>query len=185
MLKKKSLSFIFLLIGIYGLSQEINQSKTDIKNELTKVENPSEAGLAVSNQPIHDLTIYPNLPNLTKNVIMLDALPNEKIYKIEFYAVLSAEVDNCNKHYLLGDFEVKNLEGYGYPYYIFNSNSQIISTKLGCANDEKKLKSVNSGKTEFVKYASLLPIVVYTPKNIDIRYKIWKQDPKELEARRF
>lgn len=163
-----------------------DRGKADIKSELTKVEPAAaELGTFVSNTPMHDLTIYPNVPNMVKHAILLESMPNEKILKVEFYAVLSSEVDYCNKHYLLGDFEMKNLEGYGYPYYIFNTNSQIISTKMGCETNAKKVMNVASGKTETVKYVSLMPIVIYAPKNIDIKYKIWKQDPKELDARSF
>ena len=56
---------------------------------------------------------------------------------------------------------------------------------MGCGNDVKKVKNVPSGKTETYRYFSTLPIVVYTPKDIDVKYKIWKQEPKELDAKSF
>ena len=80
---------------------------------------------------------------------------------------------------------MKNLEGYGYSYFIFKSNGQLISTKMGCGNDKKSLKNVVSGKTELVRYMSRLPLVVYTPEDIQIKYKIWQQNPKELDARAY
>ena len=37
------------------------------------------------------------------------------------------EVD-CNKHWLMGDFETKEIEGMGYDYIVFNSNGDMAST---------------------------------------------------------
>jgi serine protease inhibitor ecotin len=51
--------------------------------------------------------------------------------------------------------------------------------------DITKMKNVPSGKTELVKYISVLPLVVYAPRDIEIKYKIWKQDPRELDAKSF
>ncbi len=190
----KNLSIIILIsIFFHGLqAQAETQANTkppkpeQVGLEQVKAEQvTSDPGLSVPMKAMHDLTIYPNIPNMVKNVIFLDPMPHETLLKVEFYAAKSMEVDECNKHYLFGDFEVKTLDGYGYPYYIFNSNSQVISTKMGCGNDVKKIKNVPSGKTETIRYLSLLPIVIYTPQMIDVKYKIWKQDPKELDARSY
>jgi ecotin len=180
------LKFFFTLLFLVLVYSSNAQNENQLERTAPKPEQVTvNSSLSAPIQALHDLSIYPNLPNMVKNVIFMDPLVNELLYKVEFYAVKSIEVDNCNKHYLFGDFEVKTLEGYGYPYYVFNTNSQVISTKMGCDNTIKKVKNVASGKTETVRYMSLLPIVVYTPIEIDVKYKIWKQDPNELDARRF
>lgn len=180
------LKFIFTLLLLALVYSSNAQNDNQLDRTSPKPEQLTvNSSLSAPIQALHDLSIYPNLPNMVKNVIFMDPMANELLYKVEFYAVKSLEVDNCNKHYLFGDFEVKTLEGYGYPYYVFNTNSQVISTKMGCDNTIKKVKNVASGKTETVRYMSLLPIVVYTPKEIDVKYKIWQQNPKELDARSF
>lgn len=145
----------------------------------------NDPSLSAPLRAVHDLTIYPPIENMTKNAIFLDPLPDETLYKVELYVVKSLEVDNCNKHYLFGDFEVRRLDGFGFSYFIFNSNSNIISTKMGCGDDIKKIRNVASGKTEIVRYISAMPIVVYTPKDMEVKYKLWKVDPKEMDARSF
>jgi ecotin len=180
------LKFSFTLLFLALVNSSNAQNENQLERTAPKPEQvTSNSALSAPIQALHDLTIYPNLPNMVKNVIFMDPLANELLCKVEFYAVKSLEVDDCNKHSLFGDFEVKTLEGYGYPYYVFNTNSQVISTKMGCGNTIKKVKNVASGKTETVRYMSLLPIVIYTPIEIDVKYKIWKQDPNELDARRF
>ncbi len=178
-----------LILAIVSKAQSISidkkvdddTPKSSISPEAVKMDPALSVPLTV----VHDLTIFPPIDKLVKHAILLDPRPNETLYRVEIYAVKSQEVDNCNKHYLIGDFELKTLEGHGYPYYIFNSNTQIISTKMGCGDNITKIKNVPSGKTELVKYISALPLVVYAPKDIEIKYKIWKQDPKELDARSF
>jgi ecotin len=56
---------------------------------------------------------------------------------------------------------------------------------MSCVDNITKMKNVPSGKTELVKYISVLPLVVYAPKDIEIKYKIWNQDPRELDAKSF
>lgn len=178
-----------LLMSIITMAQSVTLDKkvgdvspnNSIKPESIKL----DSSLYVPVTVMHDLTIFPTINQLVKHSIFLEQRADETLYKVEIYAVKSQEVDNCNKHFLLGDFELKTLEGHGYPYYIFNSNTQIISTKMGCGDNITKIKNVPSGKTELVKYISALPLVVYAPKDIEIKYKIWKQDPKELDARSF
>jgi len=160
---------------------EAATSKAILKPEEVKI----DPAFSVPTVSMHDLSIFPNLENLVKHAIFLEQRVDEAIYKVEIFAVKSQEVDNCNNHFLLGDFELKILEGHGFPYYIFQSNTQIISTKMGCGDNIRKIKNVPSGKAELVKYISALPLVVYAPKDIEIKYKIWKQDPKELDAKSF
>ena len=155
--------------------------KSFIKPEVIKMDPTLSAPITV----MHDLTIFPSIDQLVKHAIFLEPRVDETLYKLEIYAVKSQEVDNCNKHFLLGDFELKTLEVHGFPYYIFKSNTQIISTKMSCVDNITKMKNVPSGKTELVKYISVLPLVVYATKDIEIKYKIWNQDPRQLDAKSF
>lgn len=166
-----------------GLDKKVEEDvpKSSIKPEVIKMDPSLSAPITV----MHDLTIFPSIDQLVKHAIFLEPRVDEALYKVEIYAVKSQEVDNCNKHFLLGDFELKTLEVHGFPYYIFKSNTQIISTKMSCGDNIAKMKNVPSGKTELVKYISVLPLVVYAPQDIEIKYKIWKQDPRELDAKPF
>ncbi len=160
---------------------EEDAPKSAVKPELIGIDPSLSAPITI----MHDLTIFPPIDKLVKHAIFLEPRVDETLYKVEMYAVKSQEVDNCNKYFLLGDFELKTLEVHGFPYYIFKSNAQIISTKISCGDNITKMKNVPSGKTELLKYISVLPLVVYAPRDIEIKYKIWKQDPRELDAKSF
>lgn len=170
------LKTIFLsIVFCYSLSAQQNL-------EPTSTQSIFDNSMAVKSTNAHDITMFPSINGYIKQAIFLENLPLEKNYKVEFYATKKAEVDNCNKHYLLGDFEMKTMDGWGYFYYVFKSNSELISTKMGCMDAAKMITDVPSGKTELIRYTSIMPLIVYAPEGIDIKYRIWKVDPKENKA---
>lgn len=101
--------------------------------------------------------------------------------KIELIIGKVIEVDNCNKHSLSGSLEEKNLEGWGYTYYTFESNGDVLSTMMACPDSEKVHKFIAS-KSELIRYNGKLPVVVYVPEGFEVRYKIWKAEDEEFKA---
>lgn len=81
------------------------------------------------------------------------------------------EVD-CNNQKLMGTIVEKDVKGFGYTYYVFESNGQAISTLMFCP-DPKTEKFV-SGETKLIDYNSKLPVVVFVPKGMELKSKIWK-----------
>jgi len=133
-------------------------------------------------EPKIDLTMYPKLENMSKKAIILEPRENESALKIEIYAVKESEVDACNRHRLVGDFEKKNLEGWGYTYYVFNSNGMILSSKMACIDDKKAVKSIESSHNAMMDYSSRWPIVIYCPMGMIIKYRIWNLDGKAFDS---
>lgn len=131
---------------------------------------------------VHDVTMFPKLENLKKHVIFLESESNEKELKLELFAIKKAEVDDCNSHFLMGKFESIPLEGYGYHYYMFNTNGNVISTKKACVNNHFMLKNIESSKKETIEYNSNIPQVIYAPEGVEIFYRIWRRDQKVIES---
>ena len=109
--------------------------------------------------------------SLVRYVIKLEEKADEFAYKVELIPGKVMLVD-CNRHGLNGKIEEKDLEGWGYNYYVFSSNGQVFSTQMMCF-DPKEEKFVSS-QSLIVRYNSKLPIVIYAPKGYEIRYRIWE-----------
>ncbi|AYA39526.1 serine protease inhibitor ecotin [Xenorhabdus nematophila] len=123
-----------------------------------------------------DIAPYPApAEGMVRSVIDLPKHKNENNYMVELVIGKSLKVD-CNHHWFGGNLETKVLEGWGYNYYVLDKVSGPVSTKMGCPNQEKTLRfvQVQLGKDAFVNYNSKLPIVVYTPKTLKVKYRIWK-----------
>ena len=103
--------------------------------------------------------------------------PDESTLKVELMIGQTLEVD-CNRHRLGGQLESKTLEGWGYDYYVFDKVTSPVSTMMSCPDDKKEKQFVMAGLGDagMLRYNSKLPIVVYTPANIDVKYRIWRAD---------
>lgn len=105
---------------------------------------------------------------------------NESDYEVEIWAGKTIEVD-CNQHKLVGNFKKEIVQGWGYPYYNFNTTGQLFGTRMHCPDQTLSAKFVRSA-SERIRYNSKLPIVVYCPKDVSIRYAIWSKNERTFEA---
>ncbi len=128
-----------------------------------------------------DISMYPKADaNQVRHIIELAPLKNEETAKVEIYLCKEMEVD-CNIHRLEGSLAEKELSGWGYNYYVFETKGKIISTLMNCPDGKLTKKDVVS-ESKLLRYNSKLPIVVYSPKGYKAKYKIWLASPKVFMA---
>jgi ecotin len=121
----------------------------------------------------NDINMYPTAKEgYEQKIIQLDTLTNEDQYMVELFVGKKTMVDACNRFGLMGEWQQQDVQGWGYHYYEFNSDSEIISTLIGCLDSTMQEKLV-IGKGNLIRYNSQLPIVVYVPKGTELQYKIW------------
>ncbi|ATX88713.1 serine protease inhibitor ecotin [Klebsiella aerogenes] len=129
-------------------------------------------------QPLEKVAPYPKAEKgMKRQVIQLPQQQDESALKVELMIGQTLEVD-CNYHRLGGQLESKTLHGWGYDYYDFDKLSGPVSTMMGCPDGKKEKKFVTAGLGDaaMLRYNSKLPIVVYTPANVDVKYRIWKAE---------
>ncbi len=121
-----------------------------------------------------DLSMYPKTKQDYKQVIIqLPIKKNEDNLKIELFIGTEKMVD-CNNHTLMGKAVEETVDGWGYNYFMVESTGETIGTMMACPNPPtKKFVSMLPILT---RYNSKLPIVLYVPKNIEVRYRIWRAD---------
>lgn len=108
---------------------------------------------------------------MVRYVLFLDVIQDEGIYKVELIPGKIMNVD-CNRHLLMGSFEEKIVEGWGYPYFEFSTDGMTRSTRMAChtPNEDRFVQS----ESLTIRYNSKLPIVVYLPMGYDVLYRIWE-----------
>ena len=123
---------------------------------------------------LEDVAPYPKPESgFTRQVIHLAPQQQEDGYQVEILAGKTLTVD-CNRQHLGGRLEEKNLEGWGYPYYRLEKVTGPMSTLMACPDGKSKKDFVPVVGDGFrLRYNSKLPIVLYVPKDVEVRYRIW------------
>ncbi|CDH02554.1 serine protease inhibitor ecotin [Xenorhabdus bovienii] len=136
----------------------------------------SVSTFAQADKKLEDVAPYPKASEgMVRNVIDLAPEEDEGDYMVELMIGKDIKVD-CNHHWFGGQLETKTLEGWGYDYYVLNNVTDPASTHMGCSGQKETVRfvQVQLGKDALIRYNSKLPIVVYTPKSMTVKYRIWQ-----------
>jgi len=111
-------------------------------------------------------------------VIHLDAQADEFAWKIELSVGKVMETDGVN--HIGGGAKIaeKTVDGWGYTYFEA-TQAAMMSTLIGVPPGTPKVTSfVTMAGTGPVRYNSRLPLVVYVPEGLEVRYRLWKAEPE-------
>lgn len=160
---------LFLLAGTLAL---VASCASVTKEGQMKKQVSSIQDLNKLDMPTHDTSMYPEAKDGQERVLInLPKLENEEDYEIELLVGKWAEVD-CNQHNLLGEFEEVTIEGWGYNYFNFESEGEMMSTRMACPDQELENKLINAPSIK-ARYNSKLPVVVIVPEGYTVSYKLW------------
>lgn len=138
---------------------------------------------AVATEDLEKIAPYPKAESgMTRHVIQLANQQNEDDFMVELVIGKTIKAD-CNNQWFMGELDEKNLEGWGYSYYKLDEVKGPASTLMGCSEPAKdRFVSTQLGDDAFVRYNSKLPIVVYAPSDMQVKYRIWSTDNKLMDS---
>lgn len=109
----------------------------------------------------------------TRHVINLPAQSDENALKIELILGKTKTVD-CNHQFFGGSLETRTAQGWGYDYYVLPALGAGASTMMGCPPGSEHQAFVTTQEQPLIRYNSRLPVVVYTPSDVEVRYRVWR-----------
>ncbi|MFC5388166.1 serine protease inhibitor ecotin [Brevundimonas bullata] len=109
----------------------------------------------------------------TRHVITLPAQADESALKVELILGKTQTVD-CNRQFFGGRLETRTAEGWGYDYYVLPALGNAASTMMGCPPGSERQAFVTTQEQPLIRYNSRLPVVVYAPSDVEVRYRVWR-----------
>ena len=109
--------------------------------------------------------------------------PSPSDWRVQLIAGREVETD-CNQQAFRGRFRASKLKDLGVSVYRVSEVGPMVSTRMACPPGEAKRRVfVAMGSKPFVvPYDASRPIVVYTPKNLQLRWRLWKAEKLQRPA---
>ncbi|QEY31438.1 ecotin [Synechococcus sp. RSCCF101] len=107
-------------------------------------------------------------------------------WRVQLIVGREMEVD-CNRQMLQGRIERESVPGWGYSIYRVSGGTQAISTLMACPPDQPKRTAFVplAGEPTLLRYNPSLPIVVYAPEGLQVRWRLWKAESASREAQQL
>jgi ecotin len=117
---------------------------------------------------------------MIRYVLQLPKLDEESDSRVELIVGRTVEVDAGNRYFFAGKIEEQTITGWGFPRYLVSKLGPMAGTLMAIDPNAPKVKRfvMLAGEPFFVRYNSRLPIVVYAPEGVDVRYRVWSAAPE-------
>jgi len=112
---------------------------------------------------------------MARYVLQLPTQDDESAFKVELIVGKTVQVDEKNRYFFGGRIEKEAIKGWGFTRYNVNKLGPMAGTLMAIdPNTPKVARFITlGGEPYFVRYNSRLPIVVYVPEGVEVRYRIW------------
>jgi len=122
---------------------------------------------------------------MSRFVIMLPPRKDEEFLKVQLHVGKTVKLDPQNRYFFGGKLETETITGWGYERYILKTIGPMAGTLMAVDPNEPKVDRFITlgGEPELLRYNSRMPLVVYVPNDVEVRYRIWRGDNKVENAR--
>jgi len=113
---------------------------------------------------------------MVRCVLQLPAQADESDFKVELMAGKTVRIDKANRYFFSGGIEKETIKGWGFSRYMVRSLGVMGGTRMAIDPDAPKVDRfiMLGGAPYLIRYNSRLPVVVYVPEGVEVRYRIWQ-----------
>lgn len=117
----------------------------------------------------------PAAAGMVRHVLQLPKQADESAFKVELIVGKTVQVDEGNRYFFGGRIKEETIKGWGYPRYNLARLGPMAGTLMAVNPDTPKVSRFIAlgGEPYLIRYNSRLPIVVYVPEGVEVRYRIW------------
>jgi len=123
---------------------------------------------------------------MNRYVINLPKLDDEDAARVQLIVGKTVSVDGQNRHFFGGKLEKETIKGWGFDRYILRKLGPMAGTLMAVDPEAPKVERfvAIAGEPQLIRYNSRLPVVVYVPDGVEVRYRIWRADAATANAER-
>lgn len=117
---------------------------------------------------------------MVRYVLQLSKQDDESACKVQLIVGKIVLVDENNKYFFSGKIEEETIEGWGFLRYTVSKLGPMAGTLMAIDPNAPKVSRFITlgGEPYLIRYNSRLPIVVYAPEDVEVRYRIWRAEPE-------
>ena len=131
----------------------------------------------------HPLTAFPAAKEgQVRHVITVPKMEAEESHQVELIVGKTVQTDGVNRTFFGGQMDEVELKGWGYSYYEVKKLGPMASTMIHIPPGSKPVESFvrMNHNVPLLRYNSRMPIVVYLPEGVELRYRIWQAGKEEI-----
>ena len=117
---------------------------------------------------------------MTRHVLQLPEEKDETALKLELIVGKTVSLNAENRYFFGGRIDAVNIEGWGFTRYVVEKLGPMAGTLMAPDPNAPKVDRFITlgGEPYLIRYNSRLPVVVYVPEGVDVRYRIWRAGPE-------
>ena len=135
----------------------------------------------ISAQATDNMKAFPPAEEgMVRYVLQLPKQDDESVFKVELIIGKAVQLDEVNKYFFGGHIDKETITGWGYPRYTVKILGPMGGTLMAVDPNAPKVERFVTlgGEPYFIRYNSRLPIVVYVPEGVEVRYRTWQAGEK-------
>ena len=116
----------------------------------------------------------PAAKGMVRYVLQLPKQKVESAFKVELIVGKTVRVDR-NRYFFGGKITKEVIKGWGFTRYMVDELGPLAGTRMAINPDAPKTERFVKlgGEPYLIRYNSRLPVVVYVPEGVEVRYRIW------------
>jgi ecotin len=123
---------------------------------------------------------------MVRYVINLPEQVDETGWRVELLVGKTVQTDAANRYFFAGTLETETIEGWGFDRHILRQLGPMAGTRMAVNPDAPRVERFITlgGEPRLLRYNSRLPLVVYVPEGVEVRYRFWRADAEIAAAER-
>jgi ecotin len=117
---------------------------------------------------------------MTRFVLQLPKQDDEAAFKVELIVGKTVLLDERNRYFFGGKIQKEALKGWGYTRYVVSRLGPMAGTRMAIDPNAPKVNRFITlgGEPYLIRYNSRMPVVVYAPEGVEVRYRRWTAAPE-------